>query len=77
MTAGGDAAEPLHTRFLRLKEVSHRLRVSKDTLRRIRERDATFPGAVRISPGVELIAEHELDRWMRERKQDSLDHEAA
>jgi len=50
--------------FLRRKAVAALLGVSRHTLRRIVERDATFPRFIAISPGVEVVRRRDLALWL-------------
>jgi len=58
----GTAEDP--DRFLRRKAVSDLLGISRHTLRRIIEGDPTFPRFVEISPGIQVVRERAVRRWV-------------
>jgi len=55
-------------KLLRRKQVEGRLGVSRWTLARLIERDATFPRFIEITPGVEVIRESDLVEWFRRKE---------
>lgn len=61
-------------RLLRKREVARRLRISRWTLNRLIERDASFPPFTEISPKVHVIAEADLKAWL-DRRADAAPHQ--
>ena len=53
--------------LLRLSEAADVLRMSESTLRRVVQRDPSFP-TVRPSPGRVLVDGAQLDRWLDTRR---------
>jgi predicted DNA-binding transcriptional regulator AlpA len=54
-------------RLLRQADQARALGCSRWTVRRIAERDPTYPPQREISPGVVGVLAHELDAWLRSR----------
>lgn len=64
--------EPVFRRYMRRQAVSFELGISRHTLAKILKTDATFPRFVQISPGVEVIAKIDFDRWLRGKRLSGL-----
>lgn len=56
------------SRYMRRQQVAFELSISRHTLARMLSRDATFPRFFAITPGVEVIAREDFDRWLREKR---------
>lgn len=54
--------------FMRQKAVAHHLGVSRHTLRRIIDRDPTFPRFVELSAGIRMVRKRDVDAWLREKE---------
>ena len=61
-------AEPVMSRYMRRQAVAFELSIGRHTLSRMLKRDATFPRFFQITPGVEVIAREDFDRWLREKR---------
>ena len=64
--------EPVFRRYMRRQACAFELGISRHTLSTIIKTDATFPRFVKISPGVEVIAKADFDRWLRGKRLSSL-----
>lgn len=65
------ATEPAiedESRWLRQKQVAALLGVSRHTLARIVKGDPTFPRFVELSPGVRVVRERLVRRWLAEKE---------
>ncbi|XAH21637.1 hypothetical protein AAFF27_16615 [Xylophilus sp. GW821-FHT01B05] len=60
--------EPAVSRYMRRQAVAFELGIGRHTLSRMLKRDATFPLFFAITPGVEVIAREDFDRWLREKR---------
>jgi predicted DNA-binding transcriptional regulator AlpA len=75
--ARGTPEAPADDRFLRRKGVADLLGVSRHTLRRLIERDATFPRFIRISAGIEVVRKRAVLHWLSGKELDTLNAHAA
>lgn len=60
------------SRYMRRQQVAFELSISRHTLMRMLKRDTTFPRFFQITPGVEVIAREDFDRWLREKRLASI-----
>lgn len=65
--------QPAIARFMRRQQVAFELGISRHTLSRMLKADATFPRFFEITPGIEVVAREDFDRWLRERRLKSLE----
>ena len=65
--------QPAIARFMRRQQVAFELGLSRHTLSRMLKTDATFPRFFEITPGIEVVAHEDFDRWLRERRLKSLE----
>lgn len=61
------------SQYMRRQAVAYELGLSRHTLSRMLKRDPSFPRFFAISPGVEVIARADFDRWLREKRIKALD----
>ena len=64
--------EPAMSHYMRRQQVAFELSISRHTLTRMLKRDTTFPRFFQITPGVEVIAREDFDRWLREKRLASI-----
>lgn len=60
------------SQFMRRQAVAFELGVSRHTLTRMLKRDPTFPRFFAITPGVEVVARADFERWLREKRLTAL-----
>jgi predicted DNA-binding transcriptional regulator AlpA len=58
---------------MRQKAVSHFLGISRHTLRRIIERDPTFPKFIELSVGIRMVRKREVEAWLRRKELEARD----
>lgn len=58
-------------RLLRMKAAAALLGISRHTLRRVMQRDPTFPRFFEISPGIHVVRGSKLKRWLRRKELDA------
>jgi predicted DNA-binding transcriptional regulator AlpA len=63
-------------KFLRMKGVAAVIGVSRHTLRRIIERDPTFPPVVELSPGIRMWRERDVREWLNRKYLAALERAA-
>lgn len=61
-------ADPAINRYMRRKAVAFELGINRHTLARMIKTDPTFPPFMEITPGVEVIARDDFERWLREKR---------
>lgn len=66
-------AERAISQYMRRQAVAFELGVSRHTLSRMLKRDPSFPRFFEITPGITVIARTDFDRWLREKRLQSLD----
>lgn len=58
-------------KFLRQKGVAAMLGISRHTLKRIIDRDPTFPRFIELSPGIRMVRAREISAWIRTKELDA------
>lgn len=55
-------------RLLRMKAVAVLLGISRHTLRRVMNRDPTFPKFIELAPGIRMVRAREVLSWLRRKE---------
>lgn len=63
-------------KFLRMKGVAALLGVSRHTLRRIIDRDPTFPPVVELAPGIRMWRARQVIEWLNRKELAALERGA-
>jgi hypothetical protein len=53
---------------MRRQAVAFELGITRHTLARILDKDATFPAFFAISPGIEVIERRDFERWLQRKR---------
>lgn len=64
----GDQDKPLIRQYMRRQAVAFELGITRHTLARLLLKDGTFPKFFAITPGIEVIARRDFDRWIRQKR---------
>lgn len=60
------------TQYMRREAIAFELGISRHTLSRMLKRDSSFPRFFEITPGIKVIARQDFDRWLLEKRLNSL-----
>jgi predicted DNA-binding transcriptional regulator AlpA len=58
--------------LLRMKGVAHMLGISRHTLRRLMQKDPSFPRFIELSPGIRMVRVRNIKAWLRKKEVESL-----
>jgi predicted DNA-binding transcriptional regulator AlpA len=61
----------IRSAYMRRQAVAFELGITRHTLARLLQKDATFPRFFAITPGIEVIAREDLDAWIQRKRLDS------
>lgn len=64
-------------RLLRQQGAAALLGISRHTLKRIMDRDPTFPRFIELSPGIRMVRAREVRAWLRGKELDAREKTAA
>lgn len=59
---------PLHAQYMRRQHVAWELGITRHTLARLLQKDATFPKFFAITPGIEVIARCDFQQWIDQKR---------
>mgnify|MGYP001042128594 CR=1 FL=1 len=59
-------------KLLRMKGVADMLGVSRHTLRRLIQKDPSFPRFIELSPGIRMVRARNIKAWIRKKEVESL-----
>jgi predicted DNA-binding transcriptional regulator AlpA len=55
-------------KFLRKQGVAYLLGISRYTLRRIMQKDPTFPRFIELSAGIHMVRQSDVEGWLRRKE---------
>lgn len=63
-----DDKPPIHAQYMRRQAVAWELGITRHTLARMLSNDKTFPRFFAITPGIEVVARRDFERWIEQKR---------